>query len=1283
MPTLGESLLQLARRVCGGGASRAESYARKRKTQSAKYARSQKRGRLGHASSDAQHDFVNREHLGMQDLQVTRNYNKPSSKGVGTGKWKQRTEHEILRVGFSKPSLSPKAISEQMKPPASDRYVKDVMFSTSSLVVDAQATNVSTALSDARFVIMQIVFDEAKFRLLLRGSKQKRANDRSVFAAHGVLVWSTMDLVVSEDELVLLPVNLERNSASHMWNGLRTMLPEPCKGLLRGVKPSPATEMIGVCPGCDHHPANDMLVHELEGTAPEHMVVLPGFCKQHDAGNTLVPMVKALNVINPGFCLAKRLRSDHFSARFRTGMYLGFMKCMRHMKKSEHPGWKPEEEHAQYAEDILTLAYYQRDFRQSLDEGADIETIQGQERKRREIGALFKKRFPGNWLDVDDLVFWDEADDARGEFSTREEAAWFAVDCCEEVGFHILGDPAINKWLSVYPLVCNVITMQAFHGLFLFALRYACNVQCDEDDALSDFSDGERIGSLSKSAWTKQERRRELKALAWAESKSAKFSSMLFGKLGTKVMRLHYKFFKYCQQSPVGTKKSLIFVLCDPEMSPVKEVVRELWALLHNGSDWRLLEKTFGPYHTWRSKWRQLARECVLLLIGQLNHRFDFKRSPFDLLVPLADPDASVDEKRRCAREIFQRPFETLHVSLRNIRKSAGSWEALLDDFWQSFLFHLVNKMPLSSALVECLFASFKVWLSGSKKAMSQALLQSKHLTSVYGRAQRAKQERSCAAEHVPLARTKRCRPVWIIKRGEMGRRSAYHQYIGEQIRSRPLGESSRAAFAKASGSFKAQCKAKAKASCKARAQSANKRTVAMKRVAINELNVVVDGEPSPWNISEGSKHPLRPSTIKEKLIDEKGGIYKRSAAWQGAVISGCLGGSSDFPQSVDWEPSILPCIFELSSEMEEIAKAFVAELRVLLAPIGVKDEVTKAILLTDSGTNKYCVLQCCSRWKTPTFRAEIAVYDVGYDETDDGSEWFDCPVPVPCATSVRQYTLSVLEFASSVVKRGGGPYSFQYIEADYSRGIRKGDLFVNGLGPVLDIAEERRRNLDIANCNRALRLLRAARLPFNHQPRKRIVTHSVGKKRAKPAAEEESDADTDLLFAKKLKATDTIDGGSDLESQSDVSSEPDTSSKGRPVALSSGIKLGSRPKAKSGDAQSLLEFSIGTHGAIKVDLRRKQFNAHCNCLGQPEAPAGKDHRTETTNECRTNSVAAKRPLAFLVAWLRLGFCFDNRSDHLAAKGIITNNDIEDARKWLQEQPELKDLLDYENLWSS
>jgi hypothetical protein len=294
MPTLGESLLQVARRVCGGGASRAESNARKRKQQSAAYARSSRKGgALGHASSDAQHDFVNREHLGTRDLQVTRNANKPSSKGVGTGKWKQRTEHEILRIGFSKPSLPTKAISEQVKPPASDRYVKDVMFSTSSLVVDAQATNVSTALSDARFVIMQVVFDEAKFRLLLRGSKQKRANDRSVFAAHGVLVWSTMDLVVSEDELVLLPVNLERNSASHMWNGLCTMLPEPCKGLLRGVKPSLATEMIGVCPGCDHHPANDMLVHELESTAPEHMVVLPGFCKQHDAGNTLVPMVKA------------------------------------------------------------------------------------------------------------------------------------------------------------------------------------------------------------------------------------------------------------------------------------------------------------------------------------------------------------------------------------------------------------------------------------------------------------------------------------------------------------------------------------------------------------------------------------------------------------------------------------------------------------------------------------------------------------------------------------------------------------------------------------------------------------------------------------------------------------------------------------------------------------------------------------------------------------------------------------------------------------------------------
>ncbi len=120
------------------------------------------------------------------------------------------------------------------------------------------------------------------------------------------------------------------------------------------------------------------------------------------------------------------------------------------------------------------------------------------------------------------------------------------------------------------------------------------------------------------------------------------------------------------------------------------------------------------------------------------------------------------------------------------------------------------------------------------------------------------------------------------------------------------------------------------------------------------------------------------------------------------------------------------------------------------------------------------------------------------------------------------------------------------------------------------------------------------------------------------------------------------------------------------------------RAKAKAkaaGLAQALMDVIITCHlqdgrsiGSIKVDEKRKQFNAHCCQLGQPGST--QDHRTETMPECRMNRKASSKPLGFLVQWLRQADAFSSHDDHLTSNLLITLEERRVCRRWLQNQAE-------------
>lgn len=459
--------------------------------------------------------------------------------------------------------------------------------------------------SGPAFLVFQWLADETKYRMMQRmlaGLKKMCPGEIAVLAMHGRVLWdSAGPTEVNEEELVIRPVGLAANTAASMWGAWNALLP---RSLMQALKGLPPVELVALTPGSDSFSANEMLIHHVENltsASADRVFVLPGFCHQHKTGNAMGPLVARTGILRPSFCLAKRMRADKFARRFRQGRKAALALCLKHIKGSECPAWRPNPDDQRHAAVVLDLFYFKKELRDG-DAGVSL---------RRTRGLQLLKRFAGDWKSKH-IVLWDPDD----EFATKLEAIDEADKILEEAGFHVAGAPAENKWLSMWPVSQSVGTMMCFHYVFLFALRYACQVQGTEvEEATAIPDDSVLVGAPTKEAWHKMERSRELRALAWAERERSKFATSLYAFLGEKCMRHHFKLFKHAQQSPYGNERSLIFDLCSPS-SFIQKSIDELLGLLHSSDAWGPLISIFGPFDDWPPEWKLMAADCTRALAG-------------------------------------------------------------------------------------------------------------------------------------------------------------------------------------------------------------------------------------------------------------------------------------------------------------------------------------------------------------------------------------------------------------------------------------------------------------------------------------------------------------------------------------------------------------------------------------------------------------------------------------------------------------------------------------------
>ena len=87
-------------------------------------------------------------------------------------------------------------------------------------------------------------------------------------------------------------------------------------------------------------------------------------------------------------------------------------------------------------------------------------------------------------------------------------------------------------------------------------------------------------------------------------------------------------------------------------------------------------------------------------------------------------------------------------------------------------MYNFFNKTAVSNAFLECMFAQIKQLCHHSPKPLSAALVQAKQLCRNFQRANAATRkwaEAFSTDRQLPEAnRTKRPRPAWVIRRGEL-----------------------------------------------------------------------------------------------------------------------------------------------------------------------------------------------------------------------------------------------------------------------------------------------------------------------------------------------------------------------------------------------------------------------------------------------------------------------------------------------------------------------------------
>ena len=133
------------------------------------------------------------------------------------------------------------------------------------------------------------------------------------------------------------------------------------------------------------------------------------------------------------------------------------------IQEERRPSWRPDPGDLKYAEEVMELAYYQREMRTERGAG-DVEQMRADRSKRRQQGQSLGMRCPGNW-ECKKVAHWCTGE---GCCDAWAEAVGDTFQVVMVVVFTVLPNIAANKWLSVWPLMAGTVFVLPFHNVFFW-----------------------------------------------------------------------------------------------------------------------------------------------------------------------------------------------------------------------------------------------------------------------------------------------------------------------------------------------------------------------------------------------------------------------------------------------------------------------------------------------------------------------------------------------------------------------------------------------------------------------------------------------------------------------------------------------------------------------------------------------------------------------------------------------------------------------------------------------
>lgn len=533
------------------------------------------------------------------------------------------------------------------------------------------------------------------------------------------------------------------------------------------------------------------------------------------------------------------------------------------------------------------------------------------------------------------------------------------------------------------------------HDICQQAFQHACGAQGHEDEQLDE---DEQLGAPADqaAAYRRSVRKREKRSVAWlVHDKSTPIKLLLWLAIAFPVMHMHYSLFRDGMDLGGFSDASagslgLVFDLCSPSRSLAGKALEDLSKIVLSSrrqhppsmsSAFRLLDGQ------WPEDIILLVRSGALLVMGSMWRRLvlPFEQWPWKLAL-VFDTRLSLVERETIAEDWFNTPRCCLDPGLsRKVKSRLRSWRELFDQPVQQFLKHMFLRAVLSTAYVECQFASYRQWVQRSSRPVVFRSLAAKHVTSSFSRVHRwLNLGRGRRAQADAQGTRRMSRPIWInakFRKSNVQKRTrGLDVFISEFLR-----KYRQDLDAQGRGWNSFQRKQAMHAAHRAwreltpeQRQEKNRVGAARSVVARlapdplqeclrqGERELSEDRRCSPWGLG-GAEYPLRASDVEWRQ-KEPNFLTKSVHEW--GEFTRVTDPDRDFPENVVKQKFCSEFMFgrcrqDVAPVKLEAMAELLQDLEVIVAPVGGDRAVYSELLLFESRDQRF-IAQCCSHRKQP-----------------------------------------------------------------------------------------------------------------------------------------------------------------------------------------------------------------------------------------------------------------------------------------------------------------------------